>query len=727
MNAAVTASPQATYVFPAEANPLAFIRLNADNTVTVISKHMEMGQGIYTGLVTLVADEIDAAPAQMRVEPAPHNPALYGNPLMGGGQGTGGQTSTQASYMAMRMAGAAMRRMIITAAAARWGVEASTLRIAQGLVHGAAGRMLSFGELASDAMAQAVPTDAAPKQPTDFTYIGKHFDRIDIGDKARGKSIFAQDLKLPGMLTAVIARPTRHGAKLIRFDAAETLRFTGVTQVVQVPTGVAVVATNFWSAYEGSKLLKIEWDNSQAWRASSADISAQYKALLDQPGMPSIKAGDVDTALATAAKRVSADYEVPFHAQAPLETVSVVMQVQGEHIDVWGGIQTPMTDIPYLAQAAGIPAANVSLHMMITGGSFGRYSHPSATPTLEVFAIIKALGTDQPIKLTYSREDEFSSTSTPMRPAYMHRIEGGLDSAGNVVAWKHRIVGQSILTGTPLEQAMVRDGIDFMSVESSVDAPYVIPNVALELHTPVLPVMGTWMRSTGSFHNCFANESMVDELALAAGIEPLAMRRKLIPEGTRERGCLELVVDKAGWAQPLAGGPAGSRRGRGLAAGPAHRSYGAVVIEVTVTADHNFSIDRVVCAQDSGLVINPDNLRSQIEGAVGFGLAMARYMKISFKDGEIEQKFYSDHHITRMHTMPKVIDVHLVDSPEGPSGAGETISALIAPALANALADATGIRVRSVPIRLPDEPPEEHWDVPAVLNTFRGAPVTDNR
>ena len=723
-------STQATIVFPAEPNPLAFVRLNDDDSVTVICKHMEMGQGVHTGLATLVAEEIDAAVAQMRVEAAPGQAgpnATYGNALIGGIQGTGGQTSMQASYMTMRMAGAAMRRMILAAAAKRFEVEAGGLSIAQGVVtHAASGRRARFGELAADAMAMPVPKNVVPKDAADFTYVGKHFPRVDASDKIHGRTVFTQDLKLPGMLVAVIARPTRPGAKVAGFDATQALQFHGVKHVVQVPCGVAVVATNFWSAYEARDKLQIEWDNSGAERFSSASIAAQFKGLLDQPGMVALKVGDADAALAAAAQRLTADYEVPYTTHATFETMNAVMQVRAGGIEIWGGSQIFAIDGNYLAHAAGIPPEKIKLNLLSTGGSFGRRAGPQATVWLELYSIIKALGTELPVKLMYSREDDMSSPGACYRPGFAHRIEAGLDGAGKLVAWKHRLVGQSILAGTVMEQGLVRDGIDWLSVEASVDQPYDMPNAQLELHSPKLPINVSWLRSSGTFHNGFANESMIDELARAADADPLAFRLGLLSADKRERACLELAAAQAGWSRPLAAGAPGTRRGRGIAVVPAHRSYGAAVVEVTVAADQSYAVDRIVCALDCGLVINPDNVIAQMQGGVGFALSMARFSEITFKDGEVEQKFYSDHHITRMHTMPR-IECHLVPSAEGPSGAGETTAASIAPALANALADATGVRLRRVPLRLPGEPPEEHWDVPAQLNTFRGAPITANR
>lgn len=751
---------QATIVFPAKPDPLSFIRLNRDNTVTVISKHLEMGQGIHTGFATLVADEMDAAIEQIRLEYAPGQlgqNVTYGNVLFGGIQGTGGQTSIHSSYMIMRMAGAAMRAMIVSAAAKRLHVDSSELRVWQGQVlHKPTGRRCSFGELAEETMVLPVPTAVTPKLPDGFTYIGKHFPRVDSADKIHGRTVFTQDIKLPGMLVAVIARPTRPGGSVAKFDARKALQFPGVQNVVQIPQGLAVVADNFWSAYEARERLEIEWDNSKAERFSSADISARFKDLLGKQGAVARRQGDVDGAFAKAdsaaaggvlkrfgamfangdksgsaagqgaAVRVLADYDVPYTTHATYETMNGVMQVTPDGVEIWGPSQIFAIDGNFIAHAAGVPPEKVKLNMLSAGGSFGRRSGPTAAMWMELLAVIKALGTSAPVKLMYSREDDMGSLGTYHRPGFSHRIEAALDGQGGIAAWRHRLVGQSVLTGTAFEAGLVQNGIDHMSVEGAVDMPYAIPNVQLELHSPKLPINVSWMRTTGTFHTCFAIESMMDELARAAGADPLDFRLRILPAGKRERGCLELAAEKANWRQPLRSGPTGTRRGRGLAVVPSHRSYGAAVAEVTVAADNSWTIDRIVLAMDCGLVINPDNVVAQMEGSAGFGLSMARYSAITFKDGEIEQKFYSDHHITRMHTMPPV-ECHIVQSNEGPSGASETSAAPIAAALANALADATGVRLRQLPLRLPGEPAEEHWDVPAKLNTFSGAPASNNR
>ena len=713
--------PGTTIVFSAEPNPLAFITLNDDNTVTIVAKHMEMGQGIYTGLATLVADELDADRAQIRVVAAGINPAVFGNPLMGGAQGTGGQTSIQASYLAMRSAGAAMRQMLINAAAKRWVVDPSSLTVSHHVVKEVAGpRLATFGELAQDAMAMPVPTVITLKTPAQFSYIGKAFARLDAADKIRGKAVFTQDLKMPGLLTAVIARPKRPGEQVASFDASAALAFLGVRHVVQVPAGIAVVADDFWTALEGRERLRIEWDLSQAFRKSSDDIYAELEALVATPGAIAANTGDVDTALAGAATRMDCTFQVPYHTHAAMETMNLIVQLHNGVLDAWGGMQLVAMDQFMMSQAAGIAPDKVNFHMQITGGSFGRRASPHGVPGAEAISIVKALNTELPVKLMYDRPDDMAGAHNYYRPAFVHRIEAGLDAQGRLVAWRHRSAGQSILIGTMLEHGMVSHGIDWMSVEGAQDQAYEIPNARLELHTPVYPIRPSWMRTSGVFHNAFAIEVMLDEVACRIGVDPVEFRRQLLPQGSRERACLELVAQKAQWSEPLAAGAVGTRRGRGVAVAPAHRSYGAMVIEVTVAADgQSYAIDRVVAVLDCGLVINPDNVISQMEGSVGFGLSMARFGQITFTDGVVDQNFFSDYHVTRIHTMPDV-QSYLIASEQGPSGASETVACVVAPALANALAMATGQAQRKIPLTLPGEVTLP-WAVPAGLNTFAGA------
>ena len=724
------APSQDTFIFPAEANPLAFITINADNTVTVVSKHLEMGQGIYTGLSTLIADETDAAFEQIRVVPAPGQPTPqgpYGNALFGGIQGSGGQTGMHSSYMIYRMAGAAMRQMLLSAAAKKMGASIENLSINAGVItDSASSKSVTFGDIAAETMAEPVNKNVTVKEAKDYTYMGKHFPRLDAHDKIHGKTKFVQDIKLPGMITAVIKRPTRFGSTVKSFDATETLAFPGVRQVVECQFGIIVAGDNFWSVYEGAEKLKVEWDYSKAYDFSSESIWANFRELLKTPGAKAIDYGDAATALAAADKKISYEFEVPYGAHITFETMNGIMQVNDDGtVEMWGPSQIFTIDGNTIAGMMGISPDKIKLNMTQCGGSFGRRSGPQALSWVENLAVIKALGTNKPVKLMYSREDDMSSPATVLRPGFIHQIDAGLDADGKLTSWIHRAAGQSAATGTAFERAVVKDGVDFMSVEGAVDQPYNIPAHRLELHSPVMPINVSWLRSTGTFHNGFAHESMIDECAEAAGEDPFEYRMNLMTDDKREKACLKLVAEKAGWHLPMAPAEPGTRRGRGIAVVPAHRSYGACVAEVTVFANNEWRVDRLVLALDCGIVINPDNVHAQMEGAALFALGTARFSRITFSNGGIDQRFYSDVHITRMHTSPKIIECHIVPSTQGPSGSSETMCACIAPALGNAVKMATGERITRIPMMLTGQPAEEHWDVPAILNTFNGAVKTE--
>lgn len=711
---------QDTFLFDFPANPLAYIRLEADDTVTVISKSMEAGQGIHTTHATLVAEELDATPAQMRVVAAPGEPGItgpYGNVLMGGIQGTGGQTGTQSSFLMYRKAGAAMRQMLLRAAAEALAVPQGALTIEQGEVrHTDSGQHLRFGALAAAAMAQPVPESVTLKTPDQFVYIGRHFPRVDLADKVRGKTVYTQDLVLPGMLVALVERPSRLGGKVERFDASAALRVPGVRHVVRIGAGVAVVAEGYWAAEKGRQLLRIDWDNNAADRSDTRHISLDLNALLDEPGTLAKALGDVNAAAASATRTLRADYEVPYQAHAAMETLNGVMQVTDQGIEIWGGSQIFGFDSIFITQAAQIPIERVRNHTLPVGGTFGRRYGPDGALWIELLEIIRAIGTQAPVKLMLSRADDFSVNTVYYRPGYAHRIEASVDAQGRLIALKHRIAGQSMLAGTLMAQGMVHEGIDFMSVESSVDLPYQVPNQRVELHSPTVHLHASPTRFGGTLHNGFANECMIDEVAHALRRDPIELRLELLPAGNRERGCLELARAQAGWDQPLAAGPAGARRGRGVAVTPSHRSYSACVAEVTVHADQSWQIDRLVVALDCGLVVNPKNLRSQIDGGCAFAISLARYNEVTVKDGVAQETNFDQYPMVRWHTMAKRIEACFVASNQPPSGAGETIGSSVVPAIANALFNATGVRLRKLPLRLPGERAEGGWERPARLN-----------
>jgi isoquinoline 1-oxidoreductase beta subunit len=680
--------------------PNAFVRIGADNTVTVISKHLEMGQGSYTGLATIVADELDAAWGQVRVEGAPADASRYNNTKWGPMQGTGGSTAIANSWEQLRAAGATARAMLVAAAAQRWNVPAASLSVKDGRVtHAASKRSATFGELAAEAAARPVPADAKPKDPKDWTYVGKHAPRVDSRVKSNGSATFTQDVKLPDMLTAVVAHPPRFGAKVTDIDAAGVQGMPGVRQVIEIPTGVAVLATNFWSAKKARDALKVTWDGGVA--LSSADIFAEFRKFAVKPGAVARSDGDAEKAIAGAAKVIEASYELPYLAHAAMEPLNCVMRLaEGNVLEVWNGEQFQTGDQMALAKFLGIKPEQVKLNMLFAGGSFGRRANPSGDYLLECASIIMMLARKElrvPVKLVWTREDDMQAGF--YRPACFQTLKAGLDAGGSIVGWQHRLVNQSIAAGTLFEQGMVKNGVDYTSVEGAANLPYAIPAVQVDLHSPQIGVPVLWWRSVGSSQNAFTTESFIDELAAAAGKDPVEFRRALLTKHPRHLAALDLAAKHSGWGTPLAAGRAGDKRGRGIAVHESFASVVAQVAEVTVKPDSTIVVDRVVCAVDCGIAVNPDNVRAQMEGGIGFGLSAALFGAITLKDGVVEQSNYHDYRILRIDEMPRV-EVHIVPSMAAPTGVGEPGVPPIAPAVANAIANATGKRLRSLPLKL---------------------------
>ena len=681
--------------------PNAFLRVAPDNSVTVIVKHVELGQGTYTGLPMLVADELDAAWTQVRVEGAPADATRYANPLWGTLQGTGGSTAMANSFEQYRQAGAAARAMLVAAAAERWKVAPDSIAVKNGVLTHAGGRKATFGELATAAAKQAVPAAPKLKDPKDFVYIGKGAPRTDSKAKSTGTATFTQDVKLPGMLTAVVAHPPRFGAKVKSFDPASVQSVAGVRYVVQVPNGVAVVATNFWTAKKGRDALRIEWDDATGFKYSSADILAEFKRLAATPGTVARNDGDAAAALAGAPRKLEAAYEFPYLAHATMEPMNCVIRLDADRCEVWNGEQFQTGDQAALAGALGLAPQQVAINQLFAGGSFGRRASFQSDYLLEAASIVKGLAAQGqrgvPVKLVWTREDDMRAGY--FRPAYYHTLQAGLDADGRLVAWEHRIVGQSILAGTLFESMLVRNGVDATSVEGAATLPYAIPNLHVDLHSPQIAVPVLWWRSVGSTHTAYSTETFIDELAAAAGKDPLAFRKALLAGKPRHLAVLDLVAQKAGWGQPLAAGNPGEKRGRGLAVHESFNTVVAQVADVSVRADNTFRVDRVVCAVDCGLAVNPDNVRAQMEGGIGFGLSAALYGAITIKGGGVEQSNFHDYPVLRIDAMPAV-DVHIVASADKPTGVGEPGVPPIAPAVANALAAATGKRLRKLPLSL---------------------------
>ncbi|MGC2965905.1 molybdopterin cofactor-binding domain-containing protein [Paraburkholderia aspalathi] len=679
--------PDATFA------PNAFLRVAPDNSVTVIAKHVEMGQGAYTGIATIVAEELDANWQDVRVESAPADAKRYANLAFGTIQGTGGSSAMANSWMQLREAGAKARAMLVSAAAAQWQVPASELTTLDGSVHHVTtNRTATYGSLASAAARLPVPDTVTLKSPKDFRLIGHQLPRVDVPPKTNGTAQFTLDVTFPGMLVALLQRPPLFGATVKSFDASAAKAVPGVVSVVQVPGGVAVVAKGFWAAKQGRDALKVDWDDSKAEKRSSDAIMAEYRQLAEQPGMSARKDGDATKALAGAVKKISASYAFPYLAHAPMEPLDAVVKLTADSCEIWAGDQFQTVDQANAAHTAGLDPQQVKIHTLYAGGSFGRRANTQSDYIVEAVSIAKALGANgTPVKLQWTREDDIHGGL--YRPMYFHKLDAGLSADGKLVGWRHRIVGQSILAGTPFASVMVKNGIDGTSVEGAANVAYAIPNVSVELTTTQTGVPVLWWRVVGSSHTAFAVEAFMDEAAHAARKDPFVFRRDLLAHEPRMRGVLELAAQKAGWdpAKPLPKG-----RGRGIAVAEAFKTFVAQVAEVSVDKDGNVKVERVVCAVDCGTPINPDVIAAQMEGGIGFGLGAALHSAITLKDGKVEQNNFDGYQVLRFAEMPKV-EVHIVQSGEAPTGVGEPGVAPVGPAVANAIFAATGRRIHSLP------------------------------
>jgi isoquinoline 1-oxidoreductase beta subunit len=691
------AAPAAQAASAAQHEANAFLRIGEDGSVTVISKHLEMGQGTHTGLATIVAEELDADWSRVRVESAPADATRYNNLFWGTAQGTGGSNAIANSWEQLRKAGASARAMLLAAAARQWNVPAAQLTVDNGVVrHKASGRQATFGQLAKAAAAETPPADVKLKDPKDFKLVGKRLPRKDSLAKTTGKAIFTQDVHLPGMLTAMVAHPPRFGAKVKSFDASKARAVKGVVDVVQIPSGVAVLANDTWTARKGRDALTVEWDDSAAFKLGSSEILAKYRELARTPGLTAARKGDADQAIAAGARVLEASYDFPFLAHAAMEPLNCVVQLGKDGCEIWNGDQMQTLDQTRLAALFGIAPEQVRINTLYAGGSFGRRAAKDSDYVLEAAHIAKAIGGRAPVKLVWTREDDMRAGY--YRPMFHHRLWASLDAQGKLTGWRHRLVGQSILVGTPFA-ALIKDGIDATSVEGAANLPYSIENLQVELHTPAdvgVPIQ--WWRSVGSTHTAFSTETFIDELAHAADKDPVAWRLSMLDKHPRHAAVLKLAADKAGWSQPLRAGSAGERRGRGVAV---HESFGTVVAqvaEVTVKKDGSYHVDRVVCAVDCGVVVNPDVVRAQVEGGIGFALSATLYGAITLTEGQVDQSNFHDYQPIRITDMP-VIEVHIVPSGAAPTGIGEPGVPPLAPAVANAIAAASGVRPRQLPIK----------------------------
>lgn len=667
--------------------PNAFIRIGTDDTVTMIVNHSEMGQGVYTSLPMMVAEELECDWKKVRIEPAPVDPA-YNNPAFGA-QGTGGSTSVWSEWDRLRKVGASARVMLVNAAAETWKVDPSSCKAEEGFViHIPTKKKLSYGQLAEKAAMVKPPKDVTLKQPKDFKIIGKPVKRLDTPDKTNGKAIFGIDVKIPGMLTALIARPPVFDGKVKSLNADKARKVPGVKDVVEVDAGVAVVASDFWSANLGRDALEIVWDEGPNSNISTEGMRKQYSDLARTPGTVANKKGDADKALTKAVKQLSAEYEVPYLSHATMETLNCLVDFRGDSCEIWTGTQAQTGDRNAAARILGLKPEQVKLNTTYLGGGFGRRSNPHSDFVSEAAQVAKAV--KKPVKVIRTREDDIKGGF--YRPMWYDRISAGLDEKGNLTAWRHTIVGQSIIAGTPFEARLMGSGIDGTSVQGAADLPYDVPNLLVELHTPKIGVPVLWWRSVGHSHTAFVVESFIDEAAHAAGKDPYEFRRSMLKDHPRHLGVLDLAAKKAGWGKPLPKG-----RARGIAVHASFGSFVAQVAEVSVNSKGKVRVHKVVCAVDCGPFVNPNIIEAQMESGVVFGLTAALYGAITLKDGRVEQSNFHDYRMLRINEMPEV-ETHIVQSSEKQGGIGEPGVPPIAPAVANAIFAATGKRIRQLPI-----------------------------
>ncbi|MEO1206068.1 MAG: xanthine dehydrogenase family protein molybdopterin-binding subunit [Pseudomonadota bacterium] len=670
--------------------PNAFVRIAPDSTVTVLIKHIEFGQGTYTGLSTLVADELDADWAQMRAEHAPANDALYKN-FAFGLQGTGGSTAIANAHEQMRKAGAAAKAMLVEAAATAWGVPAGEITVSKGqLKHPGSGKVGTFGEFADAAAALTPPSDVKLKTPDQFTLIGTDVPKLDTKSKTTGTATFTLDVVRDGMLTVLLARPPRFGAKPKSVDDTEALKVNGVVDVKTLPRGIAVYAKDFWAAKKGRDALVIEWANEGTEARSSAQLIAEYREKAKSPGLIARNDGDVAGTLDKADRKVEAEYVFPFLAHAPMEPLDYVIEKsQDGKIEVWGGAQFPTADQGAIAQILGVRPEDVTVNTMLAGGSFGRRATPVADIASEAATAFKARGTE-PLKIVWTREDDIQNGY--YRPLTVHRLAASLDGDGNITAWDETIATQSIVKGTAFEM-MMKDGIDPTTVEGAKDLPYNIPNTRVSVHNMEAGIPPLWWRAVGHTHTAYATEVFLDELLEATGKDPVQARLDMLGDKhPRLTGVLTAAAKAADWGSPM---PEGRARGVSL-----HKSFNSYVAQIAEVSEGDEAgipkVHKMWCAIDCGLAVNPNVIKAQMEGGLGYGLGHALYGEINIDNGTVTEANFDSYRSLRINEMPDV-EVVIVPSDEAPTGVGEPATPPAPAAVANAWATLTGKRVRQLP------------------------------
>ncbi|MGK6311128.1 molybdopterin cofactor-binding domain-containing protein [Variovorax sp. DT-64] len=678
---------------PSPFEPNAYIRIDPDNTITLTMPRVEMGQGTYTALSMLIAEELEISLARIKLAHAPPDASRYGNPRAGGAQITGGSNSVQGAWEPLRTAGAMARAMLVEAAAQEWRVAAAECSVQDGVViHASSGRQLSYGQLTQRAADLPLPQQVSLKAPDAFKLIGRPLKRLDAAEKVDGRARYGIDARLPKMRYAAVAASPALGGKLVSVDDRAALALPGVRQVVRIDNAVAVIADHSWAAKQGLAALKVIWDDGPAASMSTATIRERLEGGLARQDAAVARAqGDADAALRGAARRLTATYHSPFLAHAAMEPINCTVDLRADGCDVWVGTQAPTRARDIAARASGLAADKVRIHNHLIGGGFGRRLEADYVEQ----SVALSRNVQGPVQFIWSREEDIQHDI--LRPAYVDQFSAAIDSQGRPMAIAHRVVGSSIMAR--VAPGLFRNGLDHDAVEAGL-GPYEWPASRLDYvrEEPGAGVVTGWWRGVGPTHNCFVVESFVDELATLANKDPVAYRLALLPERSRARSVLELAVQKAGWDAPLPAAAGGSRRGRGVAVLAAFGSYLAQVAEVTVDASGDIAVDRVVCAVDCGMVINPDTVEAQVEGGIHFGVSAALWGEITIKGGRVEQSNFHDYRMLRLPEAPRV-EVHIVPSREAPGGIGEPGTSVVLAALANAVSAATGQRLRSLPLR----------------------------
>ena len=666
--------------------PNAFIRIGPDGRVTLIMGQVEMGQGMYTAMPQLLAEELEVGLDQVHLEHAPPDDKLYANPIFRF-QATGGSTSVKGLYEPMRRAGATARTMLIAAAAARWKVDPASCHAERGaVIHAASRRRIGYGALASAAAALPVPDKVVLKRPEDFKLIGTPAKRLDTPAKVNGTAPYSIDLRLPGMKIATVAASPVLGGKVAGLDEAKAMAIKGVRQIVKLDDVVAVVADHMWAATQGLAALAIRWDDGPNAAVSTADVVQGLDAASQQPGVVARKEGDAAAAIAGAATKLEAVYQAPFLAHVTMEPINCTVHVRSDGCEVWTGSQVLARVQATAAQVTGLPLDKVVVHNHLLGGGFGRrLEHDYVTQAVRIAKQVAG-----PVKVVWTREEDVQHDV--YRPYYYDRITAGLDAQGKPIAWTHRLVGPSILARWA--PPAFRNGLDGDALDGAVHLVYDIPAIQVEYVRHEEPVLNTgFWRGVGVTHNTFVIESFIDELALAAKADPFEYRRALLAKSPRGLAVLELAAKQAGWGEKLPPG-----RGRGIALMySGWDTYVAQVADVSVSEAGEVRVNRVVCAVDCGTVVNPDIVKAQIEGGVVFGIGGALWGEVTLKNGRVEQSNFHNVRVLRINETP-AIEVHLVRNSEAPGGIGEPGTAVTAPALANAVFAATGKRIRTLPL-----------------------------